>query len=177
MSKKELRDRLQRIRKSIIDREKRENDMVTSLLSDKRVLKASTISIFVSFGSEINTIPLIEGLLKLNKHVVVPSVTPADEMVMKSIKSLDDLCVFGKYEIKEPGVSSKTVSKNEIDLVFVPGLAFDVNNYRLGYGKGYYDRYLKGSNIKSIGLGFKEQAIDELPRDAWDIPLDDVLLF
>lgn len=151
--------------------------MVTSLISDKRVLKATTISIFVSFGSEINTLPLIEGLLKLNKHVVVPSITPADEMVMKSIKSLDGLCVFGKHEIKEPGVSSKTVSKNEIDLVFVPGLAFDKKHYRLGYGKGYYDAYLEGMSVKTIGLGFKEQGIDELPYDSWDIPLDDVLLF
>lgn len=151
--------------------------MVTSLLSDKRVLKASTISIFVSFGSEINTIPLIEGLLNLGKKVAVPSITPTNQMVMKEIKSLDNLSVVGKYGIKEPLLSSKTISKNEIDLVFVPGLAFDSSNYRLGYGKGYYDAYLDGMSVKTIGLGFKEQAIDELPRDTWDIPLDDVLLF
>ena len=177
MSKKELRDRLQRIRKSIIGREKRENDMVIALLSDERVLKASTISIFVSFGSEINTTPLIEGLLNLGKKIVVPSITPTDEMIMKEIKSLDDLSEVGKYGIKEPLLSSKIIGKNEIDLVFVPGLAFDKNNYRLGYGKGYYDAYLRGSDIKTIGLGFLEQAVDELPSDSWDIPLDDVLLF
>lgn len=177
MSKKELRDRFQRARKSIDDRKNRENDMVSQVLKDERVIEASTISVFVSFGHEINTVPLIEELLKLNKKVVVPSITPADEMVMKEINSLDDLSVVGKYGIKEPGVFSKVVSKNEIDLVFVPGLAFDKNNYRLGYGKGYYDAYLNGSNAKTIGLGFKEQAIDELPSDSWDIPLDDVLLF
>lgn len=177
MDKKELRDRLQRIRKSINDRENRENDMVSYVLKDERVIKASTISIFVSFGYEINTATLIEELLKLGKKVAVPSITPDDEMVMKEIKSLEDLSVVGKYGIKEPLLSSKTISKNEIDLVFVPGLAFDKKQYRLGYGKGYYDAYLRGSDIKTIGLGFLEQAVDELPSDSWDVPLDDVLLF
>lgn len=176
MSKKELRDHFQEKRKSIRDRERRENEMVKALLIDERVNCSKVISVFVSFGSEINTHGLIEALLSVGKRVVIPSIDESDKMVMKEIKFLDDLDVIGRYGIKETS-SPAVLEKTEIDLMIVPGLAFDKQKYRLGYGKGYYDGYLEGSNMKTIGLGFLEQAIDELPADSWDIPLDDVLLF
>lgn len=176
MSKKELRDRFQEKRKSIRDRERREAEMVNTLLNDERVNCSKVISLFVSFGSEINTLGLIEVLLSVGKRVVIPSIDESDKMAMKEIKSLNDLDVVGRYGIKETS-SSAVVKKAVIDLMIVPGLSFDKQNYRLGYGKGYYDGYLTNSNVKTIGLGFLEQAIDKLPADSWDIPLDDVLLF
>lgn len=68
---------------------------------------------------------------------------------------------------------------SEIDCILVPGLGFDHQNFRLGYGKGYYDRFLaQDLTAHTIGVGFKEQYCEELlPRDPWDIPVHEVLLF
>lgn len=67
---------------------------------------------------------------------------------------------------------------NEIDCILVPGLGFDRELYRIGYGKGYYDQFLATvSHIPTIGVGFKEQLWEEpLPRDPWDIPVGELLL-
>lgn len=177
MNKKELRERFLTIRNRLNDVEKREMNMLSCLLEDERIRKSKTISVFVSFGSEINTIPLISALLKSNKRVVVPFLTSKDEMVMKEIKSLDDVRITNKYGIKEPSSVANEVPKDEIDVMIVPGLAFDKNNYRLGYGKGYYDRYLKNTSLYTIGIGFIEQCIEKLPIDENDISLKEVRLF
>ncbi len=67
---------------------------------------------------------------------------------------------------------------NEVDCILVPALGFDREKFRLGYGKGYYDRFLAGvGDIPTIGVGFKEQLCDELlPHDPWDIPVTELLL-
>lgn len=67
----------------------------------------------------------------------------------------------------------------EIDCILVPALGFDREMFRLGYGKGYYDRFLAGvGEIPTIGVGFKEQLCEELlPRDPWDVPVKELLLF
>lgn len=68
---------------------------------------------------------------------------------------------------------------SEIDCILVPGLGFDRENYRIGYGKGYFDQFLATvGDIPTIGVGFKEQLCDELlPRDTWDIPVKELMLF
>lgn len=72
----------------------------------------------------------------------------------------------------------KNVPLQEIDLILVPALGFDKRNYRIGYGKGYYDRFLEGIDIPTIGVGFKEQLHESLlPIEPWDVPVKEVLLF
>lgn len=72
----------------------------------------------------------------------------------------------------------KNVPLHEIDLILVPALGFDKRKYRIGYGKGYYDRLLKDIETPTIGVGFKEQLYDQLlPVEPWDIPVKEVLLF
>lgn len=70
------------------------------------------------------------------------------------------------------------VPLSKVDCILVPGLGFDREKYRLGYGKGYYDRFLaQVGEIPTIGVGFKEQFCEELlPRDPWDIPVKELLL-
>ena len=64
-----------------------------------------------------------------------------------------------------------------IKAILVPGLAFDAQHYRLGYGKGHYDRFLSGVSMRTIGVGFKEQLSPELlPRDSWDVPVQELFL-
>lgn len=151
--------------------------MVSSILEEERIKNSNVISVFVSFGSEIDTLELISALLDAGKRVVVPFIKKDDSMVMKEITSFGDLSFTNKYGIKEPNSDAKEINKKEIDVMLVPGLAFDKNNYRLGYGKGYYDKYLMGSSIFTIGIGYKEQLVDSLPTDDFDVPLSEIRLF
>lgn len=79
----------------------------------------------------------------------------------------------GSYGIWEPETQREYI--NKIDLVIVPGIAFDKNKCRLGRGKGYYDRYFMNKRIKKIGIGFDFQLLDEVPTSSFDIKMDKVI--
>ena len=72
----------------------------------------------------------------------------------------------------EPMYNKDNIYKGKIDLIIVPGVGFDQNNNRLGYGKGFYDHFLKNKNIFKIGICFKEQLLDEIPVNEYDIKMD-----
>jgi 5-formyltetrahydrofolate cyclo-ligase len=87
--------------------------------------------------------------------------------------------IVSNLRVPEPDPStSRKAGMSEIDLILVPGLAFDREGYRLGYGKGYYDRLLAATgSIPTVGIGFQEQmSTGSLPRDAWDVPVKELLL-
>ena len=94
-------------------------------------------------------------------------------MIQPSNLSFNELKPQGKYQIREP------IGENEFKLpleaIIVPGICFDMSNNRLGFGKAYYDKYLEGKDIFKIGLCFKEQLINQLPTDEWDIKMDIVI--
>jgi hypothetical protein len=93
------------------------------------------------------------------------------ELIPISISSLRELTP-GKFNIPEPPMDVKRVVKS-IDVVFVPGLAFDLFGYRIGYGGGFYDRFLsKNPSSKKIGICFSFQLFSELPHDPFDVPVD-----
>ena len=81
----------------------------------------------------------------------------------------------GTYAILEPPQDAKEVPISEIDLILVPGVAFDQHGYRLGYGQGYYDRVLKKTKTQKIGLAFEFQFVDALPHSLKDIPMDVII--
>lgn len=100
-------------------------------------------------------------------------VTIADnKMEFYKIDSLDDLNL-GNYGILEPKIQTKNiVKKNEIDLLIIPGVVFDRNGYRIGYGKGYFDRYLADFHNITLSLVSQNQLIDSIPTDSYDINVD-----
>jgi len=121
-----------------------------SLLLREKVKPLGRILSFTTIGSEVDTKPLNDHLLSEGRLKLVP------------------------YTVE----SLFQVPLEEIDCILVPGLGFDKENYRLGYGKGFYDQFLaKATHILTIGVGFKEQLSEEpLPRDPWDIPVQELLL-
>ena len=135
--------------------------------------QAGRICLYVSLPEEVDTHAIITTLFKEKRDVIVPRVT-SDSMTLHSILSYDDLIV-GSYDIKEPGAKGNNVSLDDIDLFVVPGIAFDRHGYRLGRGKGYYDRLLSRSKAIKIGLAFSCQIVSRLPRDIYDIPMDVVI--
>ncbi len=161
------RDRLSK--EEIIEKSKKIKE---KLFNSEEYKKAKTIMLYVSFGSEVDTINIIKESLK-NKTVCVP-VIKEDNMIASLINNIKELNKKNKYNILEPS-KIKKIDKKDIDLVIVPGVVFDKQNHRIGYGKGYYDAFLKGYKGKTIGLAFNLQILEIIPKDEWDIRLDKII--
>ncbi len=133
---------------------------------------AQTVMFFLSFGSEVNTFPIIDKALKLGKRVVVPKTIPdRREMIPSLLLDLSADLEPGLKGILEPKASSlRPVPAKEIDLVVVPGVAFDSYGNRLGYGGGYYDRFfqLLKENTPLVALAFAGQLVEEVPINPHD---------
>ncbi|WP_408006771.1 5-formyltetrahydrofolate cyclo-ligase [Pseudalkalibacillus sp. A8] len=135
--------------------------------------KATTIGITVSRGNEINTYPIIQEAWEQRKTVVVPKCNSHDHsMDFRKLTSFDQLeIVF--FGLKEPIVSkTEIVDPVEIDLLIVPGLLYDPNGYRIGFGGGYFDRYLKRYNGPTISLLHTVQLTERVPTESFDQPVD-----
>lgn len=132
---------------------------------------AKTIGIYISFNNEVETMSFIQEILT-TKTIGVPKIKN-HKMEFIKINSLSNL-KKNSYGILEP-TDMQILDKDEIDLLIVPLLAYDKNNYRVGYGGGYYDKYLKGYHGKTIGLGFSMQEVNHIDIDIYDVPLDAII--
>jgi 5-formyltetrahydrofolate cyclo-ligase len=159
-----IRDSLPK--KDILERSRKIKD---SLFGLKEYANSRTIMFFVSFNSEVDTHEMLKEALK-NKVVVVPKVVH-HEIEPSIIIDFDNL-ISGKFGILEPIDLMRTSYKN-IGLVLVPGIVFDKEGHRIGYGYGYYDRFLaKVPKAVKIGLAFDFQIVDKIPKEAHDVPVD-----
>lgn len=140
------------------------------------VVKSFAIMIFLSFGSEVSTDYIIEWLWRQNKRVLAPLCRPGTrEMDVYAINSFDDVAP-GYFGIREPKQDIlKPAAKQEIDLIAVPAVAFDGKGYRVGYGGGYYDRFLADMDIPKIGLAFSCQLVPQVPSDGFDQPVQGIV--
>lgn len=174
--KKEIREKYLAIRKNIINREEKTKEILDRLLNDSTYQKANTIALFKSFNFEVDTNSIIDISLSNNKVVALPRIEQ-DEIVFYKIDS-KSILVKNKYKIEEP-ISKKDnyIEKENIDLVIVPGLCFDRSGNRLGYGKGFYDRFLSGTSIRTIAICFDEQLLDEglLPVSNGDVKIEEII--
>ena len=141
-----------------------------NLFNLEQYKKSKAIMFFVSFNSEVNTHDMIRVALK-NKTVVVPKVAH-NEIEPSVIIDFDNLIPSGKFGILEPIEALKIAYKN-IGLVLVPGIAFGKEGHRIGYGLGYYDKFLKKvPKAIKIGLAFDFQVVDKIQRETHDVPVD-----
>jgi 5-formyltetrahydrofolate cyclo-ligase len=138
--------------------------------------EASTVAITVSKAPEVDTFQIIRKGWEQGKRMVVPKCEPKTRSLdFRELKRFSELeSVF--YGLLEPIVSeTNTVSAGEIDLVVVPGLAFNKDGYRLGFGGGYYDRFLANYHGKTISLAFKDQVVSDIPIESHDIPVGKII--
>ncbi len=141
-------------------------------LSLVRTLHARSVFVYLSMGSEVETHNLIQTLLQQGVTVSVPSCNTLKH-TMDAVRFSDDL-IPDSYGILTPR-SKEVLPPSAIDLVLVPALAFDREGYRLGYGGGYYDRYLKHFTNPTAGLGYSVCMTDRLPRGNYDCKVSMVL--
>jgi len=135
---------------------------------------ARTVGFYCAFGSEVETREMMKTALSRGKKIFLPTINPKYKTMTFSAHDgeLDSLaCNF--YGILEP--QGPPQDSNCLDLIIVPGLAFDKYGRRLGYGAGYYDRFLKKVDAKSIGIVFSEQLHTSLPVNKYDVPVDIVI--
>ena len=133
---------------------------------------AKTVGLTISKGGEVDTNPLIaQGWLE-GKRIAAPKCDPETKtMEFREFISYDQLeNVY--LDLKEPIVEETTaVSPEEIDLLIVPGICFDRYGYRIGYGGGYYDRYLKKYSNTAAALAFSLQIVEKVPAEQHDLPV------
>ncbi|MCZ7407683.1 5-formyltetrahydrofolate cyclo-ligase [Parvimonas micra] len=178
MDKKIIRKEIQEKLKKISDKDRKsfEEILYKKLFENENFKNANCIALTIPFGTEINTYPIIEKLLKDGKTACSPICEKESrKMTFYKINSLDEL-IEGYYGIKTPPkIEENIIKKDEIDLILVPGVGFDKNNYRIGFGGGYYDRYLKDFKGYTISLAFKEQIVEKVPTNEFDLPVDLVI--
>ena len=171
--KQELRTIAKENRICIKNKELKEKVITEKVLNNVKVKNSKNILIYVSMKYEVSTINLIKELFNLNKNIYVPKVID-NYLKFYQINSLEELEI-SKYGILEP-TSNREFKYNKDSICIVPGLMFDKNNNRLGYGGGYYDRFLNKYDIYKIGICFKEFLIDKLEIEEHDIKMDLVII-
>ena len=122
---------------------------------------------------EVDIRPLIDRMLAKGKTVLLPKVTGDETMELRRYASAADLAE-GAFHIMEPA-GEPFADYGLIDIVLVPGMAFDAAGHRLGRGRGYYDRFLTGLTCYKIGICFPFQRVAEVPVDAHDVVMDEVI--
>ena len=129
------------------------------------------------FGTEVDTAAFVAQVLHDGKLLALPRINKASQTLqLHRINRLDEL-VSGVWGIREPHGEAPTVSLAEIDFVLMPGVAFDRQGARLGYGAGYYDRLLASGQRRAlrVAAAFDVQIVDSVPADAHDQRLDIII--
>lgn len=166
---------------SIQNRQELSGDIVRKVLQLSELTTATTIFIYVDFRSEVQTHLLIAELLRQGKKVVVPvTLVKTKTLLPVQIRDLVQDLVPGYCRIPEPRQALRDrqlVAAHEIETIIVPGSVFDERGGRLGYGGGYYDRFLarEAPQARRVGLAFELQVVDNLTLQKHDQILDLVI--
>ena len=148
------------------------SQIIDTVLSHPEYQQAKCVGIYVSLPKEVYTIPLIEHAFA-TKIVCTPRIENG-VMHFYAIQSLQDL-KEGHFHVLEP-TTNQRIKPQAIDCMIVPMLAYDKRNYRVGYGKGYYDKYFhSGYRGYKLGLAYDFQEVDHIDEDQYDIALDEII--
>jgi len=140
--------------------------------------EAKTILLYLPIKKEPNSLPIIKNAWRMEKQVLVPVTIPEKkELLLSRLDSLKDL-TEGYYGIPEPKKNRlHPVEPHQVDLCLLPGVAFDPNGYRLGYGGGYFDRFLPKlrPDCLKIALAYNFQILESLEHLPHDLPVDMII--
>ncbi len=173
MNKDYLRGELIEIRKNIPNKENKSVIIVNKIIRLKDFINAKVIALYKALPNEVNIDYLINYSLNCGKIVLLPRVVNNNLVFIK----IDNDTKYEKssFNILEPIYEENKIYNDKIDLIIVPGLAFDKDYNRIGYGKGFYDRFLKNKDILKIGVCFSEQLREKVVIDNNDIPMNLVI--
>lgn len=180
MDKKELRRHLQQKRR-LLSPELRTHFSQRAcewMLACEELKKAQVILAFHPFGEEMDILPFVEEVRKRGGEIWLPLTIPAERRLVPYRYDGPHMLKQGVYGIWEPDPAKAAVMDfSRLDAILVPGVAFDLRGGRMGYGAGYYDRFLAGLSHHPflLGVGFSMQVVDEVPMEPHDIVLDAIV--
>ena len=170
--KSEIRARLKELRITISP-ETRKNyaaNIARRLLALEEITSAGTIFIYISTASEVDTHGLIRHFLDQGKTLAVPKIINSSTMIATRFTRWEDLFP-GQLGILTP--KGDLPYEGNIDIAITPGLGFTPKGHRIGYGRGYYDKWFaRNKSIKKIALAYEAQVVNEIPAGKKDIPVD-----
>ena len=173
-AKKQLRSQYKQYRLDLPPDVKAEYDkkMCDIMLQMVSFKYSDTILMYAPRIGEVNIMPIAEKALELGKKVAFPRCKENPRTLeFKYISSIDQLTP-GSYSINEPSEELETVTDYSKSICIIPGVVFDKEGYRIGYGKGYYDRFLSSYDGTKFGLAYSECIIDTVPRGKHDRHVD-----
>ena len=177
ISKKELRAVCREKRKDISNKKEKSRAIVARILEIPEVRAADKLFLFYPLKGEIDLLSLADYAKETGKKIAFPLCEDKEgTMRFCEVGSLDEL-ESGSFDIREPSTNTPEILPQNA-VIFLPALAIDKQGYRLGYGKGYYDRYLaKYADLKpfTVGVVYKELFFDEMPHNEYDVPCDAVV--
>lgn len=155
------------------------NKIIETIMELPKFINSKSIMLYLSFNNEVNTYPLAKWCLENGKKVVVPyCIKETREIIPFEINNFTKDLTKSSFGIMEPKHDLlKKADIKDIDLIIVPGVAFDENCNRLGFGAGYYDRFLpkRAKNTSIIGIAYDYQVINKIPTGIYDVPLDFII--
>lgn len=174
MDKQGLRKKLIAKRRALPDYRSADAAIARKVLSSAFFQQAEKVLCYVSLPDEVATEPMMKAAWEQGKRVAVPY-SDGDCMEFFLINSLDGLHT-GAFGVREPDPhSGERLTDFSHSICLVPGLAFTPDGYRIGYGKGYYDKFLKNYPFLSVGLCYNSLILEDLPTEDYDIPVDIVI--
>ena len=180
MTKQELRADCKRRRAAIpADGKKKLDELIRRRITEtEEFQKAETVLLYAPVKGEIDLLPLVAVCRRMGKEVGFP-VSMADGSLVFRSPDAGVALVTGAFGIPEPPADAKTSTLNEKTLCILPALSFDPNGNRLGYGKGFYDRFLRDKELLqtySIAIGYKCQSVEFIPVEEHDLKPYQVIL-
>lgn len=175
-TKEQLRNNVKIIRKEINNKSELSKIITNNLLHSDLYKNANIVLVYSSINNEVETNSIIKDGLNNGKIVALPKcIDKNGKMDFYVINSFDD-CINGNFGILEPN----TDICNKLDifdnsLIIVPALCFDKKGYRVGYGKGYYDRFLQNKSLISVGLCYNKLIVEKIPINEYDIPVNYII--
>ncbi len=135
---------------------------------------ASWLLLYVSKGREVDTHGLIQQLLAMGRHVCVPKYDETTKRYLLSeLRDFKSELAEGKFKILEPKPEAvRPIDIDNVEILVVPGLAFDESGNRLGRGMGYFDRILRDARRPVVGLAYDFQVVKEIPAETYDVRVD-----
>lgn len=178
-SKKEIRKEILQKRDLICEEDKKHMDekIFNELINCEQYKNSNTIFAFVSFKSEVDTYKFIEYAISQGKTVGVPKIIKEEKhMEIFKINSLSDL-ENGYFGVMEPVEGCEKINKEQIDFILMPGAVFDEKGGRIGYGGGFYDKFLSDvkNSVPKIAIAYELQLIENVPMDNHDIKIDGII--
>ncbi|MCC6069289.1 5-formyltetrahydrofolate cyclo-ligase [Ferrovum sp. PN-J185] len=175
--KKIIREQVIRRRSLLSNEERKEKELrILKYFMDLDVIsKYQTFMVYSSFGSEINTWPIINYLYQYTNQIIFPKVDPISKQLKLYLVNNKNHLTPGIWNILEPDEQQcEPIAIESVNFILVPGLAFDKDGYRIGYGGGYYDKLLAQHSCHAykVAISFDCQMINNVPKESFDQPIN-----